>query len=145
MRLTKVLDPRAVLSISDQTQTLSSENFLRSQESDLNTKMEDEQQRKEQAQKLFVDILKEDNEELRNQNRDLRKLLKQKRVAWETKKKPEEEDNSDPLVTQSTMMGFLIQYGGLSRWAITDDAWHAMHPTAANQLFGFKDWADAKR
>jgi hypothetical protein len=108
--------------------------------------MEDEQQRKEKAQQRFVEILKEDNEELRNQNRDLRKLLKQKRVAWDTKKsKPEEEDKSDPMVTQSTMMNFIIQYGGLSRWAIADDAWHVMHPTAANQLFGFKDWTDAKR
>ena len=42
-------------------------------------------------------------------------------------------------------MQFLTTSAGLTRFTLLSDQWHASNPTAANQLFGYKSWAETKQ
>ena len=89
--------------------------------------------------------LQEDSTELRKNIKELRTQLKKEKKKLPPKAKRQEEDNDDdPMVSLSTMEDFLIKRGGLLRWTLVDDSWHATHSSAANQLFGFKTWTEAK-
>mmetsp|Transcript_4170 Transcript_4170/g.11352 ORF Transcript_4170/g.11352 Transcript_4170/m.11352 type:complete len:380 (-) Transcript_4170:236-1375(-) len=39
---------------------------------------------------------------------------------------------------------FFFKFAGFNRFSLLSDEWHDANPTAANQLFGFKTWAEAK-
>jgi hypothetical protein len=87
----------------------------------------------EQAHKHYMQSLQEDSTELRKNIKELRTQLKKEKKKLPPKAKRQEEDNDDdPMVSLSTMEDFLIKRGGLLRWTLVDDSWHATHPSAAN-------------
>jgi hypothetical protein len=112
--------------------------------------------RKEVALSHYMEGLQQDNNQLRTQLKEMKakvakleKLVgsnKQNNFAPKKKSNSDDADNADdePLIPQSNVMQFLITHGGASRFTMLDDNWHAKHPTAANQLFGFKTWKETK-
>ncbi|CAB9515332.1 expressed unknown protein [Seminavis robusta] len=66
--------------------------------------------------------------------KQLRKLEKIKSLA-----------NSPHWISTNTLLEFLNNhYGGLTRYTIQSDEWHANNPNAAKELFGYPTWAITK-
>lgn len=116
--------------------------------------------RKETALNHYMEGLQQDNNKLRTQLKELKakvvqleKLVPKERKNNSTASKngkkgnaddDDDDDDEEPMIPQSNVMQFLIGHGGVSRFTVLDDHWHAKHPTAANQLFGFKSWDATK-
>lgn len=98
---------------------------------------------KEQAQKTFIASLLQENTSLKA---GMKRLRKEKEEMEQKLMQYQEQNPSSPTIKldTQTVMDFLINHGGLSRFTIMDDHWHARNPQAANQLFGFKTWNETK-
>jgi hypothetical protein len=108
------------------------------------------------------DDAKEAARQLKNRNDIIEKLLKenaklsahvkkQKDSAQELAKQVKKLEkiktlaNSPMWISTNTLLEFLNNhYGGLTRYTIQSDEWHAHNPNAARELFGYATWADTK-
>jgi len=52
--------------------------------------------------------------------------------------------SNETMLTEAAVWRFLFKFAGFHRYSLLSDEWHEAHPTAANQLFGFCSWNDAK-
>ena len=124
--------------------------------------------RKADGQKEYIRILQEQVKSLEEKVRRLKKELKEKdeeilnlseEIGWmdedkvekmkEEKKKREEEKKKDDEkrakhIPEHVFWRFFSKFAGFNRYHLLSDEWHAANPTAANQLFGFKTWEEAK-
>lgn len=114
-----------------------------------------------QPTQVNIKLLQEENCKLRIRNKILQEeiemLRKKLKSAQEAKQSPKKNTltpkrkrstvNSNTPETSfefGTILEYLTRYGGLSRYTLLDDNWHAKNSCAANQLFGFKNWEMTK-
>ena len=67
-------------------------------------------------------------------NKHVKKLEKKAAVQGDT----------ETAIPRATVLQFFESNVGLTRFAILSDEWHANNKDAANQLFGYRSWAETK-
>lgn len=107
-------------------------------------KTNDDQQK--QQQQATIDAMKKELKSLKGKVGMLEHLRKKHQITekeWRKEKK-ELQKVKDERVYVAQVHDFLAEFGGLSRYTLVNDDWHAHHPTAANTLLGFESWEHGK-
>jgi len=55
-----------------------------------------------------------------------------------------EQEKVEDMFTETVLWKFVLKYGGISRYSILNDEWHKANKNAATDLFGFRNWQEAK-
>jgi hypothetical protein len=108
------------------------------------------------------DIVPLDREQIKNRNDIIFNLIKENTKLQAKIKRQKEEMSSNTkklkslekrrelvdnptFLSMSQVLEYLHGgYGGLSRYTLSSDAWHAQHKDAAKELFGYASWQETK-
>lgn len=95
-----------------------------------------------------MEDLKQQVRTLKNRCSALEKWKNDHKAKWDAERKIYQMDKKQmysEMVSLDQVKEFLAEYGGLSRYTIVNDAWHAKHPKAANNILGFRSWEEGKQ
>ena len=100
---------------------------------------------------MWIDDLLKQNKKLQSQLKKERdKVSELKKESRQSKRKLDKLEQiqgsspDDQMIPLSRAAELLHQAGGLSRFTLMSDAWHAANPAGANQFLGYKTWEEAK-